>query len=500
MKKALHALAAAGLCALLALTGCSQTSQSAADQSQTKQSSAQLDPNNPVTLTVWHYYNGAQQAAFDSLISEFNAGVGKEKGIYVEGYTQGSVSDLEQAVTDSAAGVVGSKAMPDIFSSYADTAYELEKADRLADLTNYFTQDELDQYVAGYINEGYFEQDGKLYLFPVAKSTEITMVNTTDWEPFAQATGATLDQFSTFEGITALAKQYYEWTDAQTPDVPNDGRALFGRDSLSNYFVIGCKQLGVDLFDVSGGSVTINANKTAIRRLWDNYYVPYINGWFDSYGKFRSDDVKTGDILAYTGSSSSAAYFPDQVVEDDGNHDIDYAVLMPPVFEGATNVCVQQGAGMCVTKSDELHELASCEFLRWFTQAENNLTFASTSSYLPVRNDANTVEALDSVIASKGLSVTGKTYDCLKTVMQNFDSTEFYSTPCFENGYQTRGCLSTVLSEKAQADREAVDAAAAAGANRAEAAATYDTDENFEAWYAQLVSTLESKAHPAATN
>ncbi len=499
MKKALHALATAGLCALLALSGCSsQSSQSTADQSQTKQSSVQLDPNNPVTLTVWHYYNGAQQAAFDSLVSEFNAGVGKEKGIYVEGYTQGSVSDLEQAVTDSAAGTVGSKAMPDIFSSYADTAYELEKAGKLADLTNYFTQDELDEYVEGYINEGYFEQDGKLYLFPVAKSTEITMINATDWQAFADATGANLEQFSTFEGITALAKQYYEWTDAQTPDVPNDGKALYGRDSLSNYFVIGCKQLGVDIFDVSDGNVTVNADKTAIRRLWDNFYVPYINAWFDSFGKFRSDDVKTGDILAYTGSSSSAAYFPDQVVTDDGSYDISYAVLMPPVFEGASNVAVQQGAGMCVTKSDELHEYASCEFLKWFTEKDNSLTFACSSSYLPVRNDANSVEALDNVIANEGLTVSGKNYDCLKEVMENFGSTEFYTTPCFENGYQTRNCLNTVMTEKAQADRDAVDAAVAAGANRAEAAAAYDTDENFEAWYAQLVSTLESKAHPDA--
>ena len=24
-----------------------------------------LDPENPVTLTVWHYYNGVHQAAFD---------------------------------------------------------------------------------------------------------------------------------------------------------------------------------------------------------------------------------------------------------------------------------------------------------------------------------------------------------------------------------------------------------------------------------------------------
>lgn len=61
-----------------------------------------------------------------------------------------------------------------------------------------------------YIQEGCFHDDGALYLFPVAKSTEITMINTTDWQPFANATGVTLDQFSTTEGIVDVARQYYE--------------------------------------------------------------------------------------------------------------------------------------------------------------------------------------------------------------------------------------------------------------------------------------------------
>ena len=69
-------------------------------------------------LTIWHYYNGAQQAIFDTLVKEFNASVGKEEGIYVEGYSQGSVSDLEQAVTSSLNEEVGADELPDIFSSY----------------------------------------------------------------------------------------------------------------------------------------------------------------------------------------------------------------------------------------------------------------------------------------------------------------------------------------------------------------------------------------------
>lgn len=39
-----------------------------------------LDPDHPVSLKIWHYYNGTQQAIFDDLVDEFNATKGKMKG------------------------------------------------------------------------------------------------------------------------------------------------------------------------------------------------------------------------------------------------------------------------------------------------------------------------------------------------------------------------------------------------------------------------------------
>ena len=142
----------------------------------------------------------------------------------MESYSQGSVSDLEEAVNSSLNGEVGAEELPDIFSSYSDTAYAVQQQDKLADLSVYFTEDELSRYVDSYIQEGYFNQDGALYLFPVAKSTEITMINKTDWEPFAEATGTTVEELATTEGIAEVAQRYYEWTDEQTPDVPDDGK------------------------------------------------------------------------------------------------------------------------------------------------------------------------------------------------------------------------------------------------------------------------------------
>ena len=405
--------------AVTALSGCTKGTES---------KSVQLDPDNPVSLTVWHYYNGAQQATFDELVSEFNATEGKEKGIYVEGYSQGSVSDLEKAISDSVAGVVGSQEMPDIFSTYADTAYSIEEQGRLTDLTQYFSQEELDEYVDSYIQEGYLHGDGALYLFPVAKSTEVMMLNATDWEPFAKDAGVTLEDLQTLEGVVDVAEKYYEWTDAQTPDVP--------------------------------------------------------------------DDVKTGDILAYTGSTSSAMYFPDQVVKEDESEDIAYKVLPIPVLEGGEKVNVQQGAGMAVTKSDEQHEYAVCEFLKWFTVKENNLRFVCESAYFPVRKESNSIEALKEVVRKDNLSIDSKAYDCLSCVFEDYDTMTFYTPKCFENGYATRKILDYNLSDKAVADKEAIDQAVQGGTSREEAQAPFLTEEAFEAWYQEISQALESAANP----
>lgn len=320
------------------------------------------------------------------------------------------------------------------------------------------------------------------------------MMNKTDWEKFARETDVSLDDLSTMQGIVKVAEQYYEWTDAQTPDIPDDGKSFYGRDSMSNYFLIGMKQLGMDLFEVKDGSVTLQADKEALHTLWENYYVPYVKGYFVSYGKFGSDDVKTGDTLVYTGSTASSMYFPDNVELDDDSYPIDYVIKNAPVFEGGEAYSVQQGAGMAVAKSDRAHEYAASVFLKWFTQSDNSLKFGSASGYLPVRKDANTTEALDRVIQEEQIQIAPKTYDCLTTVMDQFENTAYYVPSCFENSYQARKVLDYNLKDKAVADKEAIDEEIAGGTAREEAIAPYITEEAFDSWYEVFVSELSEAA------
>lgn len=440
----------------------------------------------PVELTVWTYYNGDQLGAFNEAVDAFNATEGKSNNITVSASSLGSINDLEQNVMDAVQGKVGAQEVPDIFSAYADTAYAVDSMGRAADLSPYLTDKEKKEYVESYLTEGDFRGDGSIKVFPVAKATELLVVNDTDWQKFAEATGTTADEFATVEGLTAMAQRYYEWTDSLT-ETPNDGKALFGRDAMANYMIIGAKQLGCDIFETKDGKTTVNLPRDVAKRLWDNYYVPYVKGYFASSGRFRSDDMKTGNVLAFVGSSAGCTFFPDHVTSGDGeSYDIVVKTYQAPKFEGGEDYAVQQGAGMLVIrKSDEQVE-AAARFLKWFTQSDWAIEFSVSSGYLPVivaDNDMTKIEK-GSPNMKKGVK------DSLNTAVQTVKQNTLYTTKAFETGTLARKKLEYSMSDAAQADRAAVEEALQNGAAAEEAWAPYVSEERFDAWYTQIMDEL----------
>ena len=103
--------------------------------------------SDPVTVTVWTYYNGDQLDTFKDLTEKFNDTVGKKDGITVETKSLGTAEDLEQNVLAAADGEVGASEVPNIFSAYSDTAYTMDQKDMLVDLSGYLTDKEKSEYV-----------------------------------------------------------------------------------------------------------------------------------------------------------------------------------------------------------------------------------------------------------------------------------------------------------------------------------------------------------------
>lgn len=443
----------------------------------------------PVRITVWHYYNGAQLQTFDALVEEFNATAGKDQGIVVESSSRGTVNDLALSVMSAANGEAGAEEIPNIFAAYSDTAYALDQLGYVAQLNEYMTEAELSAYVDSYMEEGRLSGED-LKIFPVAKSVEIMVLNKTDWAPFAAATGASYEDLATIEGVTAAAEAYYNWTDAQTPEA-NDGKALFGRDAMANYFFSGSMQLGTELFRVTDGKASLDFDQDVLRALWDNYYVPFVKGYFNASGRFRSDDLKTGNVLACVCSSSGATYLPDSVsTSDSEEHPIELAILPCPQFQGGAAYAIQQGAGMVVTTRSDEEIAASVEFLKWFTEDGRNIRFSVGSGYLPVTKTASDMEAINAA----GLAVTDVMENVLTVSVDTVAGNRLYTPPAFTAGVEARSVLEYAMSDAAVRDRAVVAERMAAGESLEEAAADFTSDEYFEAWYTGLLSQLQALA------
>ena len=323
-------------------------------------------------------------------------------------------------------------------------------------------------------------------ILPIAKSTELFFVNSTDWQKFSDATGCSLSDMTTRDGLLEVAKKYYDYTDSMTI-IPGDGKAFFGQQGFANYFLIGAKQMGVDLIKQDAdGKTVFNFPKDVMRKLWNYFYVPYIYGYFSSSGRFRSDDVRTGDIICFTATSVSYTYFPKEVILSDEEHyPIDNIVLPCPEIVKGQNIVVQQGAGISVIKGEEAKIKASMEFLRWITSKDVNSKFAISAEYLPVRKDALTVETLD-VLKGRGGDPG------LEAALKNVSSNSLYVMPVVENAESIRDVLEHNLEDKAVEDKKAINTAIASGLSREDAIAEYDTEENFNLWYDSLLAELET--------
>lgn len=438
-----------------------------------------LDAKKSQIITIWHYYNGQQAVAFDTLVSEFNNTIGAEKGIMVYAESKASINELQSALLASAQKEAGAEELPNLFLCYSDMAAELDEIGILVNLDEYVSQELKEKYVEAYVDEGYV--NGSWKLFPVAKSTEVLMLNKTDWDIFSEASGYTYEDLTTWESITEVSEHYYEWS---------GGKSFFGRDAFANYMIVGSYQLGHEIFHVDNGKMTLELDKDTMHRLWDNFYVPYVKGYFKHVGRYRSDDIKLGEIVAQVCANTSASYFPEEVVKEDGSsYPIDYAVLPLPGFEGTSPCAVQQGANMAVAKATAREEYASVVFMEWFTEKERNMGFSVESSYLPVMKEANSLAAFEAYKEEKKLAQTVD-IETIEVAIKQMAEYQTYTTVAFSNAADARSILSFSMLDLAVADREQIIAKLESGKVEEDVLPKYLSEEHFEQWYTQLKDEL----------
>ena len=335
--------------------------------------------DTPITLSVWHVYGGQTDSPLNDLIDRFNETAGAEEGIRVQVTSVSNTNSIHEAVLASANGHPGATELPDIFVSYPKTVLAMPDSGVLVDYRDYFSQEELAEFIPSFLDEGVL--DGRQVILPVAKSTEIMYINKTGYDKFAAGTGAELSELSTWEGIFRQAKEYYDWTDAQTPDIPHDGKIFFVHDYHFNYFQVGVESLGEDFFDGEG-----LAFGPRFYEVWEPYAKAAISGrvWLQS--GYATEPLRTGGSIVSVASSASVLYYSNMVTyADNTSEEIELIALPCPTFEHGEKLVMQRGAGMCIVKSTTEREQAAVTFLKWLTEPERNVEFVTKLGYMPVK-------------------------------------------------------------------------------------------------------------------
>lgn len=405
MKKILFQLASVLLLAAL-LTGCA--------------SSKRLNPNNPVTVTIWHVYGSQTASPLNDMIDRFNNTVGKEQGVIVK---IGMVTDsdsIDSTLLSSLTKEPGAQELPDLFVAYPRIAEQFPE-DTLLDFSNYFSEEELAAYRSDFLSEGYF--DNKLLMLPIAKSSELVFVNKTIFDRFSADTGITTDCFKTTESLLAACDSYYDWS---------DGKTMFQINDFYHYFLANMTMLNQEF--VTDGK--INASSVAFEQIFVPLAHAGIYGGLCVGDGYASDRWKTGEVIGSAGSTAGILYLRDHVTyEDNSTENIEMLVLPYPRIAEATPAVVQRGGGLFAVKSsDERKNQAAAVFAKWIAQEQNNLDFVTQAGYLPVTDAA--FEHLFSNLSS----VENEKYRLLYQAVseQYADDYRFCKVPLFEGSSDTQ--------------------------------------------------------------
>jgi multiple sugar transport system substrate-binding protein len=158
-----------------------------------------------------------------------------------------------------------------------------------------------------------------------------------------------------------------------------------------------------------------------------------------------------------------------------------------PYFESGEKIAIQQGAGMCVTKSDEAHEYASALFLKWFTDSAQNLKFAVSTGYFPVKNSV--LEASQMIEQIDAGNVTSPAIvESIKATEIMFNNYTLYNSKPFLGSYEMRTLLDTHLITKIQNDLEYLNTQIEAGEDRDKILSNLTSGDSFEEWYQDLLN------------
>jgi len=431
-------------------------------------------------IRFWHNYTGQQEAVFNMLVSTYNSTQGEKNNIRIVPVYK-TLEEIESYFREHFDNN-DSTGYPEISVITNELAYQAMCRSLIATAEPYLSTEELSGYFNDFLNEGRFTGKTETYIFPISKMTEITLVNDSLWKHFYGDNNVSMDQWTTWKGITNLARQYYEWS---------GGKALFAIESVQDYiFTYSAQQLPA-IVQAGNKEIKINMNKDTLHAIWNFYYGGVVRGYL-----LQTEDIQTalaaGEIVGYAGIPRESAYFPKQFRNNRGDMSVMLLSALPyPSVNTSRNIAPQKGVGVSVFDHGEAVNQAAYSFLHWFCSNESIVQFSAAnceiSSYVanyaePVTKDyLKTLSLFDSM-----------KYNMLSVSVEQVLEGATYAPTGFIGYDSFCAELTDSLTDAAGRGRAEVSALCGDGVSY-EAAVTRVDDENaFEEWYRSVVE-LASK-------
>lgn len=318
--------------------------------------------------------------------------------------------------------------------SLIDSQIEVKRADGTTEILG-LTEEQKNDFIAGYYNEGRQFGDDLMYSMPFSKSTEVLYYNKTFFEENGLTVPATWDEM---KKVCAKIK-------AIDPNsIP------LGYDSESNWFITMCEQYGSPYTSATGDHFLFNneTNRNFVKMFREWYQAGYLTTQ-KLYGAYTSglftvqEEGKTRSYMSI-GSSAGATYQRPAKGED-GKYPFEVGIATIPQVSADNKRVISQGPSVCIFKKSNPQEVvASWLFLKFLTTSVDfQAEFSMASGYVPVLKSVATNEAYAAFMAQAD---GGDFISALSAKVCLEQEDAYYTSPAFNGSSTARDQVGSLLT------------------------------------------------------
>ena len=405
---------------------------------------------NPVTITFYHTMGSNLKTVLDAYIVEFNK---LYPNITVETTSVGGYDDVRDQISTEI--TVGNQ--PNIAYCYPDhvalynLAYavtsldnliasdiEVTRADGSKEIIG-LTEEQKNDFIAGYYAEGQQFGDGLMYTMPFSKSTEVLYYNKT----FFDQNGLTVP--TTWEELEAVCAKIKEIDPNSIP---------LGYDSEANWFINMCEQYKSPYTSATGDHYLFDneTNRNFVKEFRDWYNKGYLTTQ-TLYGAYTSGlfTTLTGTRSYMSIGSSAGATYQRPAANTDGTYPFEVGITTIPQVSTDNKKVISQGPSVCIFQKDNPQEVvASWLFVKFLTTSvEFQAEFSMASGYVPVLKSVATNPIYADFLAKAD---GGKYIAALSAKVCIEQESAYYTSPAFNGSSTARDQVGTLLSKCLTAD------------------------------------------------